>query len=492
MTLDPQIPLAATQQPSFAQQAGQIFQLAGAIENQRNAQEQRQDQQAIQAYLKEGGNFNTPSGLSAAAEKLKGVVSPNAYQTLVQAHSEMKANEAKQEAAYAKMQPELIDGQIKQMDFIAQNLQSALGAYDTAKKEKGEQGALQDFDAAKTQIIQSISQQQMPGGKPLINPQMLQQFQNMNPAQVQSALMGTKYQQERLMNSLKLQKLEQDIKTSAALEGKYKREPASAASIPESISKSTLHGHEFLALLTPGEAADVLAVAEGRKALSDIPARSGQRGRIGQYVAQFDPGFSNIRNPADKAAAVAISKDISAIRPFIDMLDKNADIAVDLSKKVVATDNRLVNRSINWLRQNMGDNPDVAEFLAQTTFVQTEAARVLNNPRLVGQLTDTARQEMQHVLDGDMPLKSYERVIRRIQKDGANRFEAMEAQRDRLFAGSIKPKEVPQSDLVKPGESKGVSREAIPKGLPQGSKQIGHTPDGKLVWQSPDGKKYVE
>ena len=32
---------------------------------------------------------------------------------------------------------------------------------------------------------------------------------------------------------------------------------------------------------------------------------------------------------------------------------------------------------------------------------------------------------------------------------------------------------------------------AAPSGVPTGSKQIGHTPDGKPVWQSPDGKKWV-
>lgn len=121
----------------------------------------------------------------------------------------------------------------------------------------------------------------------------------------------------------------------------------------------------------------------------------------------------------------ALTKDIVAITPYKDMLDKNVDIAIDLSKKVVMSDSKLANKSLNWLKQNVGDNPDAAEYLAQMRFVQTEAARVLNNPRLVGQLTDTARQEMEQVVSGDMPLGASTRVLQRIKKDGENRVAAM-------------------------------------------------------------------
>lgn len=136
---------------------------------------------------------------------------------------------------------------------------------------------------------------------------------------------------------------------------------------------------------------------------------------------------------ATSSALTQNTKDLAAIRPFKEMLDKNADIAVDLAKKVMSTDSKFANKPLNWIKQNAGDNPDTAEFLAQVAFVQTESARVLNNPRLVGQLTDTAKEEMQHIIDGTMPLNSFERVIRRIQQDGTNRVEAMEKENKSLI-----------------------------------------------------------
>lgn len=159
--------------------------------------------------------------------------------------------------------------------------------------------------------------------------------------------------------------------------------------------------------------------------LGEADAKAGQTGGA-------DIPASRAEYKANQAALTQLTKDISAIKPFKEMLDVNAEIALDLGKKVVSTDSRLANKSLNWLKQNVGDNPDTAEYLAQMAFVQTEAARVLQNPRLVGQLTDTARHEMQTVVSGEMPINATERVIRRIQQDGKNRIAAMEKQADAL------------------------------------------------------------
>lgn len=140
-------------------------------------------------------------------------------------------------------------------------------------------------------------------------------------------------------------------------------------------------------------------------------------------------------NKAGLSALIQNTKDLAAIRPYEQMLTKNADIAVNLAEKVIKTDVKLANKPINWVRQNLGDNPDAAEFLAQTRIVTTEAARVLNNPRLTGQLTDNARHEMEQIVSGDMPLNSFVRVVRRMQSDGRNRVEAMEKENAALKGG---------------------------------------------------------
>lgn len=150
-------------------------------------------------------------------------------------------------------------------------------------------------------------------------------------------------------------------------------------------------------------------------------------------VAPDDQRWAQLDAKARAGALTQVTKDLAAIRPYKEMLDKNADIAIDLAGKILKTNVALVNKPITWIAQNMTSSPDVAEFVAQNHFVTTEAARVLSNPRLVGQLTDTAVREMKSVIDGNAPLGSYVRVLQRIKSDGTNRTEAMEKERRGLL-----------------------------------------------------------
>ena len=130
-------------------------------------------------------------------------------------------------------------------------------------------------------------------------------------------------------------------------------------------------------------------------------------------------------------AYAAVTKDLAAFRPYKNMLDTNSDIAIDLAKKVIKTNSELANRPINALQKYTTDNPDLAEYMAQITIVRTEAARVLNNPRLVGQLTDQAKAEMASIIDGTMPLNATISVLNRLKTDGNNRLIQMETEQER-------------------------------------------------------------
>jgi hypothetical protein len=154
------------------------------------------------------------------------------------------------------------------------------------------------------------------------------------------------------------------------------------------------------------------------------------RNEAAQLLVAGQQGFK-----ATSSALGQVTKDLSSIRPYKDMLDQNANIAISLSKQAIKGNSALSNKPINWVKQNLGDNPDTSEYLAQIAIVQTEAARVLSNPRLVGQLTDSARHEMQELVNGNMPLDSTERVLNRIKQDGTNRVAAMEREQKALLKG---------------------------------------------------------
>jgi hypothetical protein len=132
---------------------------------------------------------------------------------------------------------------------------------------------------------------------------------------------------------------------------------------------------------------------------------------------------------ANQSALTQVTKDLAAIGPYKRMLDKNAGIVIQLAQKVedkgTRTNSPWINEKLNTLQTKGVSDPDVQEMLSQMHFVQTEAARVLNNPRLVGQLTDSARKDMQDVADGSMPVKTISRVVKRIMTDGNNRYDEM-------------------------------------------------------------------
>ena len=193
-----------------------------------------------------------------------------------------------------------------------------------------------------------------------------------------------------------------------------------------------LSGEEFLASVPPGDKDLVKKISDGSIKIQDVGYRGADRMRLMKEVAHYNPDFNTPKNIANQGALNQVTKDLTAITPYKEMLDKNVDIAIDLGRKISKSDSKLANRSLNWIKQNMGDNPDTAEYIAQIEFVQTEAARVLNNPRLVGQLTDRAVQDMKVVVDGNVPIAATERVLTRIKSDGNNRVDAMIKQHDQL------------------------------------------------------------
>lgn len=139
---------------------------------------------------------------------------------------------------------------------------------------------------------------------------------------------------------------------------------------------------------------------------------------------------------ANRVALTASTKDLIAIEPFKQMLDQNAKVAMDLGRKIASdkTNSAFVNRPLLWVKNNLGDRPDIAEYLAQMHFVEVEAARVLTQPRLVGQLTDQSISDMKSVLSGNMTIASTEAVLNRIMADGNNRINAMRAAQARVLS----------------------------------------------------------
>lgn len=171
--------------------------------------------------------------------------------------------------------------------------------------------------------------------------------------------------------------------------------------------------------------------AELIKAVDEyVPVKAQELG-----LSAADVGTNKAKRVASQAALTQTTKDLATLKPYVNMLDQNADILKGLAKKITKTDSALANKPINALGKYVTGNPDVAEFLAQVEILKNEATRVISNPRLVGQMTDTARKEIESILNGEMSLAATERVIDRIKNDGERRLTTMETQQKSLESG---------------------------------------------------------
>lgn len=122
----------------------------------------------------------------------------------------------------------------------------------------------------------------------------------------------------------------------------------------------------------------------------------------------------------------------NAVESFGEMLKLNGSILKKLSEKVDRSGSPYVNRSVLWLKQNAVNDPDVSEYLAQVEIFLPEVARVLNNPNLAGQLTDSAREEMRLAITGALPPKALAQVIDRVSSDADNRLGTLDAQLEKI------------------------------------------------------------
>src|SRR5208282_4513800 len=143
----------------------------------------------------------------------------------------------------------------------------------------------------------------------------------------------------------------------------------------------------------------------------------------------------------------------------------------------------LANKPINWLRNNAAGNPDVAEYLAQVEIVKNEATRVISNPRLVCQMTDTARQEMESIINGNMSVAATNQVLDRLKNDGQRRLTTMQDQNDNL-TGNIKGMMTKDT-----GDSGGSKSSDTPATNKDGWK-LHVDKNGAKAYVSPDGKNY--
>ncbi len=127
---------------------------------------------------------------------------------------------------------------------------------------------------------------------------------------------------------------------------------------------------------------------------------------------------------ADQGALTQTTKSLAAINSFESNAQKNLTVMENAMKRVTDTGIPIANGLIRDV-QRMAGSPDVAAFQASMKLVIPEIAKIVTNPNLSGQLSDSARKEIDEVIRGDANVGQLMRVTAMLRQEMTNRRESL-------------------------------------------------------------------
>ena len=174
------------------------------------------------------------------------------------------------------------------------------------------------------------------------------------------------------------------------------------------------------------------------------PTGDNQRTIIRNRTAEMFPGISISENRAsfssNRSSLTGLQKMQDAVTAFEQTAINNAKIADEAMRATKDMGSRWLNKPVRGLLEATGD-PNVSALRAAIATIQPEFARILANPTLAGQLTDTSRKEMQDVISGDATLAQLRSVVTVLKRDAHNRRVSLDARigavRGRIRTGSV-------------------------------------------------------
>lgn len=145
---------------------------------------------------------------------------------------------------------------------------------------------------------------------------------------------------------------------------------------------------------------------------------------------------------ADAASLVKLQGQRDAVGAFEDTALKNLDQFLELAKKVPDTGSPALNRPLRAIDEQALGSADLAAYNAARRTVIPEFAKILSNPTLSGQLSDSARKEVEDVISGGATLAQTLSIANTLKTDAANRRTSYDDQlakvRERIQKGGAK------------------------------------------------------
>lgn len=484
------IPLASTFQPvSQTDAMGDAYALAGQKQNVQIRQgvidqqkQQLQDKQQMQEYLKAGGDFYSQEGLDKAVGDLKGKVSPDAYMSLVEKGKTFQQDQANLETKLAQLPVQQAAAIEAKTNMTLQSLAPIYDAYETgwqnrlkakgmdpanapaAEVEQAKKEATADFQAAKQARLQQF-QQQTVGGKPVVDQQFLQQYEQLGPDETRTAIQHGKYFQDRMKAAQDIRYKDSEIKKNDALakvaeQGKELTSlnqindalknpdlsPDERTAMEDLRKKLTTKGTQAEATLSDGDAtAMAKRIAAGEKGVLSGVGRGAQGSaniiKVQKALSDMNlPPDAIARAQSEVSAAGAGLRAVATRQARLDTavieVNKFADNALESMEHVSRGDVVPVNEILAKIKKGAG-SPEEVEF---ATYVQSLANAYASVVNRGAPTTVTSLEEAGKIINGSFSKAQFKAMINAIKK------ESTAAQESSVGAGeNIKKESFPQS-----------------------------------------------
>lgn len=266
--------------------------------------------------------------------------------------------------------------------------------------------------------------------------------------------------------------------------------------VPTPVNSAGLTGEEFLKKLPADRQSLVKSVADGNTKLTSIGTRGGLRDAVAKEVTQYDPGWTEGKAVARSKlqsdfASGPTSRKISIINQAIGHIGVLDDLSAALQTDNVQVINSVVNKISNQLGKPEVNNQKLAAIAVGEELMRTfrEAGASEREAAAWEAKFKDAQSPAQMKGAAQTAVKLlYSRI--NAENHRWNREFNVDTGYPQMFTpeaedvlGKLGAKDRRAADQ-KPAD-------ALPAGIPPESKLIGKAPDGRSVYQSPDGKKWA-
>ncbi len=191
-------------------------------------------------------------------------------------------------------------------------------------------------------------------------------------------------------------------------------------------------GNQFTPQATALAAQNLLQTGQGPQGMYRSP---GTISSVYNAAAALNAGQGGAGIAANKATFQANEKSLASLQKNYDQVQafeqtasKNFDLLQQTASKIPDLGTRFANVPVRMLNSKMLGTEQMAAFNAALNTAQTEAAKVLNSSNASGVLSDSARHELQQIIDPNTPYKSIVASLNTLKQDMANRTQAYQQQ----------------------------------------------------------------